>query len=259
MPPTGMVMPATLQLIIIWVSAALIVLLGVWVLVRAVRNRDAFPVALLIGSLLVYFSAEPFFDVLGFVYHPEIGQIAAFNSLGRAYPLHLMLLYVVYYSGLGLYFDHKFSRGVSNRWVWTAFILWTPAQILFETPLLLQGLWSYYGDPPLRMGLYPLWLAPATAGSTILACSLLHYLKNRLPRPWIPVLSLVFPSAVAAGCLGTGWPIFLALNVDRRTWPSGAILTIPASLLTIALSAGCVWLALEILALARVRATASSR
>jgi len=256
-PPTDMVMPAMLQSILIYLSTVLIAVLAVWAVIQIIRRRDLFPATLLLGGLLVYFSVEPFYDALGFVYHPERGQIGAFNALGRNYPLHLMLLYVVYYAGLGMYFDKKFADGVSARWVWGAFFVWIPAQILFETPLLMRGLWSYYGDPPFRVGFYPLWLAPATAGSAILAFSLVHYLKKKLLRAWIPVLSVVLASALAAGCLGICWPIFLALNVDRRTWPSGAVLTIPASILTITLSAGSVWLALQILAWARQR-TAST-
>ncbi|MEJ2459475.1 MAG: hypothetical protein P8Y58_15540, partial [Novosphingobium sp.] len=245
--PVDMVMPATIQTIIIGVALALNGLWVIWSLYRLIRHRDILPFTLLAGGLLTYVAVEPFYDVLGFVYHPEKGQVVAFNTLGRNFPLHLLLLYMVYWAFLAQYFMNKFEAGVSERWIWWAFCLWTPGEILFETPLLMTGLWSYYGDPPFKIGYYPLWLAPATAGSAILAFSVLHWARKVIGRGWTPILSLVMGSSLAAGCLGTSWPVFIALNVDRRLSPSGYALTVPASILTICLSAGCVWLALQLL------------
>ena len=250
-PPRAMVMPADLQSIMILVSTALIVTAGIWALYRIFRHGDGLPATLMVGGLLIYFAVEPFYDLLGFVYHPEIGQVSAFTALGRALPLHLLLLYVPYWALLAYYFIGKFEKGVTDRWIWIAFWAWTPGQVLFETPLLMQGLWSYYGDTPFKIGYYPLWLAPATAGSAILSFALVFWVRKIIPRLWTPVLSVVMSSGCAAGCLVTGWPIFLALNMDRTISPSGLLLTVPATIASIALSAGCVWISLQILKIAR--------
>ncbi|MEJ2459854.1 MAG: hypothetical protein P8Y58_17635 [Novosphingobium sp.] len=101
------------------------------------------------------------------------------------------------------------------------------------------------------IGYDPLWLAPATAGSAILAFSIVHCVRKIIPVAMTPVLSLVLSSGCAAGCLATSWPVFLALNVNRNLTPSGLVLTVPATFLTIALSAGCTWLALMVLKVAR--------
>ncbi|MEJ2459855.1 MAG: hypothetical protein P8Y58_17640 [Novosphingobium sp.] len=110
-PPINMIMPQTLQTVIIWSSCVMIAIAGIWALTRLIRQRDMLPLTLLFGGLLVYLAIEPFYDVLGFVYHPEIGQVVALNTLGRNFPLHLMLLYVVYWGMLAYYFDRKFQAG----------------------------------------------------------------------------------------------------------------------------------------------------
>ena len=96
-PPRNLVMPADLQhgsLLFSGVVFAIVVALALW---RILVRREPVLFFCVLGGMAAVI-VEPLCDVIGMIYHPEIGQITAYEALGRKIPWHVVLLLSCYYA-----------------------------------------------------------------------------------------------------------------------------------------------------------------
>src|SRR6266849_578604 len=116
-PDRSLVMPEPWQhytIIVAGVIAGIFVAAALW---RALRRGDPILLFALIGGAFAMV-LEPICNVLGLAYHPEIGQVAAFEALGRKMPLHILLIYPWYFGMYIWLLFHYLDRGMGPSGFW---------------------------------------------------------------------------------------------------------------------------------------------
>jgi hypothetical protein len=169
----------------------------VFCLVRARRDRSALPLYLFAaGALTVFF--EPYPDLLGAAVFPEQDQIGWISTFDRHIPMYIGLTYLFYWAPAWLLIVDQFRRGITRVRFWVTCGVMVVATCLIELVPLHFGLWTYYGQQPLRLGGFPLWWAFVNGHSFIASSVVLLLLLRLLPaRRWF-VLVPVMPAAVLA-------------------------------------------------------------
>ncbi|MGH3631712.1 MAG: hypothetical protein ACRDRL_30275, partial [Sciscionella sp.] len=156
-PPSGMTTPATAQLVITIILAAVLALFtlaALWDWRR--RGRPTF-LLLLVGGLVCSFN-EALVDVLGHCYFPRDGVIA-YQAFDRAVPVWVVLAYIIFFGGLPFVMSRAFELGVSRRCMWTGMAVFWVLNVLLEIPMLRSGLYVYYGSQVFVVGGFPVvWL-----------------------------------------------------------------------------------------------------
>jgi hypothetical protein len=184
--------------------------------------------------------AEPFVDLVGACWHPEIGQITLFEHMERKMPLWLFFPYVAYFGAQAMALYHVLSTGASKRTMWLWFVIPVIADIVLEESLLSfsDNLYVYYGNQPLRFHLFPLWWAAAnTIGIYISAVVLTLF--TPILKGWrlafVPLCTLL----CYAGATGiVALPAVIVINTDLPFWATqlGGVLTFAFAALVVAAS-----------------------
>src|SRR5260370_20778513 len=103
-------------------------------------------------------------------------------------------------------------RGVTRRqlWGWVGGLV--VVDVAVDLPILASGIYSYYGDAPLRIGGFPVyWIVINAVGPLALAVLLLA--AGDAFTGWRAVYLLFLPMVCdAAGAVARGWPIFRPLH-----------------------------------------------
>lgn len=216
-PPRELVMPAALQhssLVFSGTVFAVFVLLALW---KALARREPLLLFCVVGGVASGF-AEPLCDVIGMIYHPEIGQITAYQAIGRQIPWHVVLLLSWYYAG----FAWLLAGPVGARMTRTAFWGLFGALVVFSTVLEIapvqQGLWKYYGEQPFTVAGMPLWWFVANAVSA-LAGGTLATIATRNAKGWGRwQIALLLPAGAAGAHAGVALPTYIAMNMGLTGW-----------------------------------------
>lgn len=213
--PTDLVMPHGAQIFFTTVWAAIAGAFAVYAIYLLVRRREPLLTVLLIGGGIAYFN-EPIDDLLGLVWHPRQGMWILFDTFCPV-PVWGLFVYIALFGGIPYLMYRAFQRGASRRQVWAWLGVFWLADIAVEIPALHQGMYQYYGHPPLEVAGLPLyWFAINIGGPLETAVILLaagsmfrgSRLLYLLPLPMI---------LDAAGSIGTAWPIFSALHAEAST------------------------------------------
>lgn len=216
----ALVMPALPQTIalcfgFIAVAALLVIACRQW------RRYASFvPVLLLIGAACTV-ALEPIVGVLGHGFHPVIGQVPLFSTLGRAIPLHIGLVYTFYYGSMYILLFPTLRAGVVSRaFTWKLFWATAVGAFVFEVVPLQAGLWVYYEPQALWLwrGGMPVFWVVANAVSLIVPLTLI---KAYLPvctgwRQWLIVP--LSPMGAIMGHVGSGFPFYIAANSGGPQW-----------------------------------------
>lgn len=164
--------------------------------------------------------AEPFVDLIGACWHPEIGQITLFEHMGRKMPLWLFFPYLAYFGAQAMTLYYVLNKGATRRTMWLWFILPVIADIVLEECLLSlsDNLYAYYGNQPLRFHVFPLWwAAPNTIG--IYLSAVVVMLFTPVLKGWrllfVPFSTILCYSA-ASGVVG--FPSAVVINSDFPAW-----------------------------------------
>ena len=168
------------------------------------------------GSLCAFI--EPFADVLGGCWHPEINQPTVLSVLGRGIPVWVCVGYYTYFGALGALNYLLYTHGLKRRTIWFCFLAAIAADIFMENLMLPFGTYFYYGNQPLTgLGTLPLWWPPVNAlgevGGIVTLCFLLPHLKG-----WrilfvplvIPIIDLVSYALIA-------YPGIIAVNSQHMS------------------------------------------
>jgi hypothetical protein len=208
--PDGTEMPQAAQLVATVAMAVLVAGFTVYAVREIVRSRSVTLALLLIGGAISYFN-EPIDDVLGLVWHPVVGQWTVLDTFSRV-PLWGLGIYIVFFGGMPYVILQSLRRGVTRRQLWGWVGVLVVIDVAVELPILASGIYSYYGDAPLRIGGFPVyWIVINAVGPLALAVLLLA--AGDAFTGWRAVYLLFLPMVCdAAGSVAVGWPIFSALN-----------------------------------------------
>lgn len=213
-------MPALPQTVALYVggfavAALLVIACGQWR-----RYGSIVPVLLLIGAFCTV-ALEPIVGVLGHGFHPVIGQVPLFTTLGRTIPLHIGLVYTFYYGSMYVFLYPTLRAGVVSRaFTWKLFWATAVGAFVFEVIPLQAGLWVYYEPQALWLwrGGMPVFWVVANAVSLIVPLTLI---KAFLPvcmgwRQWLVVP--LSPMGAIMGHVGSGFPFYIAANSGGSQW-----------------------------------------
>jgi hypothetical protein len=234
---------------------------ALYALYRARERTGRIMLLILLGGTFCAF-VEPFADVLGGCWHPEVNQPTVFSLLGRGIPVWVCVGYFTYFGALGTLNYLLYTHGLKRKVIWLCFLSAIAADIFMENLMVSHGLYYYYGNQPLAgLGWLPLWWPPINAlgevGGIVVLCFLLPHLKGwrilAIPVV-IPIVDLVsyaliaYPgiiavnsphmSPLATNLLGScSWILaFIIMHVITRMvatdspFRSGATVTLPISL-----------------------------
>ncbi len=210
-PPRDMVVPETMQTVMTVAVGSVLALMLIGISVLCFRKGTPLYLLIMVGGAICMFN-ETALDILGHCYFPEIGDWQAYSTLGRAIPMWVAFAYVAYFGGLTAIEVFCLRRGVSRKQIWAGILAIEALNCLLELPPLSKGLYTYYGEQPLRIaGEFPaVWLVFNCVGSFLAATIIfraLPYLKG--PRMLFVVL---IPPVCQHAAFWLGLPYVAAIN-----------------------------------------------
>lgn len=177
------------------------------------KTGEPIIVLMLIGGALCS-TVEPFVNVMGAVWHPEINQRTVFEIMGRGMPPFLVTGYIFYFGALGSLAYLSFRKGISTRqfYFWAAVPM--VVDVAMEELMLYWDLYYYYGEQPLMFIKLPLWWVPCNAlGNLIAVCVLLKIVPLLKGWQWL-LIPIVIPMADAAAYAAISLPSWIVVNSD---------------------------------------------
>lgn len=190
----------------------------IYAVVRAVRDRDALPVAACVGAAVCALN-EPIYDILGKLVYAQVPDAyVAYEAFGREIPWTLVIGYVPWV-GLVPYLVYRLmARGTSRRTIQLIGLGLGLSVLLVEVMnSVWLGNWQYYGEVPLRGVL---------AGGVIQMASMpllaaLLYLMLDRPSGQLRrvVLGIIVPSiSLPMAFAATSWPIYFSNYAALPAW-----------------------------------------
>jgi hypothetical protein len=237
-------MPLGAQTWMLYIFSVLAVVTLVWSLYRSKVEHSIAPLFYCIGGASTCV-LEPMFTRLLDATHAQVGQQVAFEALGQLVPWHAAISYIFYFGFAYLYLIPAFKeRRYSARTIWTILAVVIVSAWLYEVPLILIGLWKYYGEQPFQIfGVQPFYWAIASGVMLLVPTALIALFSPRL-QGWRSILIVpLAPMGSVAAAAATCWPIWFALNS-----PYGMGLKYVCATLTIALSILVAWLVIPLVA-----------
>lgn len=205
-----------------------------------ISREEKSPLAVLIvlavaaGSII-----EPIYDITYHLFWLDHGeQWTLFTAFGLPQPVWVMPAYVVVFALPAVLLYRSFAAGVSLQTIykWAAVTAFTTA--LFETIAVNSDLYVYYGDAPMRLLGYPLWISFMECSQITGFAVLCAVIKMRATKPvHCLIVFLVFPANFIFECAGAGFPTLIAMNTPN---PSTALMWSMAPV-SIGLAAAGLW------------------
>lgn len=182
---------------------------------------------------------EPIYDITYHLYWLDNGdQWTLFTAFGLPQPVWVMPAYVIVFALPAVLLYRGFAAGVSLTTIfkWAGVTAFTTA--LFETIAVNSGLYVYYGDAPMRLFNYPLWISFMECAQITGFAVLCAVIKLRATRPaHTLIVFLVFPANFVFETVGAGFPTLIAMNTPD---PSMALMWAMAPV-SIGLAAAGLW------------------
>jgi hypothetical protein len=202
------------------------VVFGVW---QLMTKKEPLLLLLLFGGFLGEM-LEPICNVLGMAYHPEIGQIVGFKTLGRHIPLWLVTCYPWYFAGFSYRLITWDMRGVldASRF-WKAFAVCAFFCVAIEIFPVKAVLWQYFGNQPLMYSGMPLmWYIVNPTSDIATAAFLTLAVRNSTGWQRWPAIFLM-PVCIVGFHTGAFAPVYMSENAG---WSADASI-LPAVISTI--------------------------
>lgn len=252
-PPVDMVVPAGAQLtavVLIGLLTAAAVGYGLW---RLVGRGEALLLLMVVGAGLGAF-VEPVWDVLSNIWFASDGQWTGMSSFGRDVPVWIIGAYAVYWGAVAYLVRHVVpSARLAGRNLAVTVGGLMLVNAALEIPLVLMGLYHYYGQHGLKIGGLPLYWIVINATAALLIAVTSTWAYDRL-RGWRRgAVVLVPPLVQPATSVALGWPMFVTVNADPTAATAWAV-----SLVVIAVTALALYLVAPLHVSARPEPTRSS-
>ena len=243
-PPYHLVLNTTMQTIATVVLWAGTIALLAYAYRLARQERSPFPLLLVLavaaGSLI-----EPLYDIAYHLFRLDHGQQwTLFTAFGLPQPVWVMPAYVVVFALPALLLYRRLRAGAAVSLAFTFALVLTLTTAVFEIIAVNVDLYTYYGQAPVRVFGYPLWIGFMEGVQIATYAVLAAVLRHRATRPVHGVaLFVLFPANFAWTTLGAGFPTLMAINTpDPSTFVMW--LSVPIS---VAFSATSLWLATQLL------------
>lgn len=189
--------------------AAPVLLYALW---HVRERRGRFMLLMMLGGTLCAY-VEPFADLLGACYHPEIGQPTALDVLGRKIAWWSVAGYFSYFGAISAVNFLWYTRGITRRVIWIAFIAPIFVDIGMENVFLHYDLYHYYGNQPLSgIGYLPLWWAPINALGVFGGVVALFLLRPHLHGWRMIFVPLIAPTMDLVSYALLAYPAAIAVN-----------------------------------------------
>jgi hypothetical protein len=234
------------QHIFTWASWSIVAIMLVIAVRMGLKYRTPFfLIACLAAGVAAY--AEPLYDVAFdlWFYDAHNGspgaQYSFFSAFGVVQPNWTHSGYVILYATACLYAGrHIYEGRLRPR---TLFIVWVAevvASCVFEVIGTGTNVYTYYGPYVLRIWNYPIVIG-ILEGTQVVLFTVVAVLVWRKTTSPVGLLSLfvVFPMTFFAANFGIGYPVIIAMHLDRGLATVGPIAT--ATVLTIGLCAFVVY------------------
>jgi hypothetical protein len=237
-PPYHLELNTTMQTIATVVLWAGTIALLAYAYRLARQERSFFPLLLVLavatGSLI-----EPLYDIAYHLFWLDNGrQWTLFTAFGLPQPVWVMPAYVMVFGLPALLLYRRLMAGapVSLAYAFALVLSFTTA--VFEIIAINIDLYTYYGEAPVRLFGYPLWIGFMEGGQIASYAVLAAILRHRATRPVHGLaLFVLFPANFAWDTLGAGFLTLMAINTPD---PSTLVMwvTVPIS---VAFSATSLW------------------
>jgi hypothetical protein len=214
-----------------------------YAVVLARRERSPLPVLIVVavatGSII-----EPIYDITYHLYWLGASpsghgpQWTLFTAFGLPQPVWVMPAYVMVFGLPALLTYDRLSRDASMARIAKLAGLLVVTTAAFETTANNLNLYGYYGEAPLRLLKYPLWIAvmeSAQITGFAVVCALLARYKTR--ESHCLALFALFPANFGFAVLGAGFPTLIAMNTAH---PSRLVMWL-TSFVSMALAATALW------------------
>ncbi len=182
---------------------------------NARQRRGQVMLLIMLGGALCAL-VEPFADVLGGCWHPEVGQPTVFTVLGRGIPPWVCIGYFVYFGAIAAANYLWYCYGITRRLIWIGFFTPVVVDIVMENLMLSHGLYYYYGNQPLNfIGYLPLWWPPINAlgefGGVVTLFLLIPHLRG-----WrVLLIPLIFPIMDLVSYALIAYPAIVVVNQEN--------------------------------------------
>ena len=234
------------QSIFTWASWAIVLVMIVIAIRMGLKQRTPFYViAILAAGLAAY--AEPLYDVAFdlWFYDAQNGQSGAgymhFSAFGVVQPIWTHSGYVILYATACLYAGRRLYEGRLGRR--GLFVVWgaeIAASCLFEAIATGNDVYTYYGPYVLRIWNYPLVIGVLEGTQVVLFTVVAVLVWRKVSTAWgLLSLFVVFPMTFFAANFGIGYPVIIAMHLDKPAATSGLIWS--STILTIGLCAFVVY------------------
>jgi hypothetical protein len=246
-PPTGNeVMPDLAESIFTFLAGVpMIIVLGL-ALHQAIRRRDPLLLYCFIGGGLASFF-EPVADLLSGLYFPAVNQNTAFETFDRPIPWALVFAYPWYVGGQGYLTYRILQSGTTAGRIWQLWFLFIVSDILLESPGVLTGFHTYYGNQPFNYWGFPLWMAAYQSVMPLAAGALVYAARRHCTNNWQLLVVIPFiPMADGMVNAGLALPVWTTLGSGMSLFANHL-----AAVTTMGLSALSVWLLIWIFATTR--------
>lgn len=190
---------------------------------------------MLIGGALCS-TVEPFVNIVGAVWHPIVGQVSAFEIMGRSMPWFLVTGYMFYFGALGTLTYVAFRNGVTTRQFWLWATVPMGVDVVMEELMLYWDMYLYYGQQPLIL-LYklPIWWVPCNSLGELLGVCLLVKIAPLLHGwRWL-LVPILIPVCDAVAYATISMPSWIVVNTPVPYWVNqlGGLATLALALLTL--------------------------
>lgn len=248
MPPIDHPLNLTTQAILTYASWGLTAV----VLLVAVRMglRERTPLyALMVLAAMVGAFAEPLYDVAMMLYfYSTSGMWTHFTAFDIPQPIWTHSGYVVLYASAAIFLTRAIGRGaVTVRLLFA----WAGVELVmscaFEMFGINAGAYSYWGPHVLRIFDYPVVIGVLEAAQVMCFAVAAALLRRYASASWqLLGVVVIFPCTFFGANFGAGWPVIIALHLQR---PSTALIAV-ATLVSIGLAVVLVRMAGAVLPLA---------
>lgn len=218
-PPYDFAINPTVDHWALIICGAFAFLVLVFAVIYAWNKKDMLPIYLFIAAGIST-SVEPFVDVLGLCWYPEVGSVPGYRCIGRTIPLYLVFVWMFYFTPAILLILNRCQKGMTATWFMTFYLATAVGAFVFEILPLHYHMWTYYGAQPFVINIngflnfgFPLFYAFVNVVCVSLTGVAIHKVLPYLPG-WkkIAIIPLM-PVFTLAAWSGPGFYISTTMNI----------------------------------------------